>query len=64
VTLLLLVLMILAASDIRMSSRVMRSQRLVLVLDVSSSMAAGTRGTSRLDTARQAAAAANCRTFR
>ena len=55
VTLLLLVLLILAASDIRMSSRVMRSQRLVLVLDVSSSMAAGTRGTSRLDAARQAA---------
>ena len=55
VTLLLLVLLTLGATDIRMSSRVMRSQRLVLVLDVSSSMAAGTRGTSRLAAARQAA---------
>ena len=54
-TLLLLVLLTLSAVDIRMSSRSSRSQRLVLVLDVSSSMAARSRGTSRLDAARQAA---------
>lgn len=55
VTLLLLVLLTLSAADIRMSSRAMRPQRLVLVLDVSSSMAANSGGTSRLDAARQAA---------
>lgn len=55
VTMLLLALLTLAAADIRWSGRSTLPQRLVLVLDVSSGMAAAEDGTSRLDRARQAA---------
>ncbi|MFM7057630.1 MAG: VWA domain-containing protein [Planctomycetota bacterium] len=54
-TLLLLLLLTLSAADVRWNSRSSRPQRLVLVLDVSSGMAASVGGASRLEAAQNAA---------
>lgn len=55
VTLLLLLLLTLSAAEVRWNSRSTAPQRLVLVLDVSSGMAAAAGGSSRLEAARKAA---------
>lgn len=55
VTLLLLTLLTLSAADVRWSGRAALSQRTILVLDVSSGMAAAAGGVSRLEAARKTA---------